>query len=349
MKKLLILLALVIFPQFVFSQKDYKQLVDEAIARKGKNLFINADKTLLEPGESARLSIGILVYPANLPGDENVKLELPDEEILPPDNAVYKATNWKILQGGGNLVGIDETTQNYTAPAKLPLDKTAVISVDLMPLKGGLPKVVLLQTIYFTQNETAFTLNMPQLGIVNEKYISKPDSGATVPQVSPQAAKNLPPEARKKISEAQKKMDAVSMEIDLSLLSSNSVAFYDKAQEFMTVRFSALKTQLQDGKTAASSTPDSILAFNFNGKDLGKYQIGAEKTGLGFLNPAKQGFGCGDTNSDSEKIPCRGTISIDYLKDKTMKGTVRVLIYTSVGDEIYRGIFYGKFTANRAN
>ncbi|HMS39354.1 MAG TPA: hypothetical protein PKE69_03955 [Pyrinomonadaceae bacterium] len=59
------------------------------------------------------------------------------------------------MKGGGNLVGIDETTQTYTAPTKLTSDKTAVISVDLTPLRPNSPKIVLVQTICFSENETA--------------------------------------------------------------------------------------------------------------------------------------------------------------------------------------------------
>lgn len=56
--------------QISFAQKDLKQAVDQVIAEKGANIFMNIDKTLLEPKESARLSIGILVYSDNsIPGD----------------------------------------------------------------------------------------------------------------------------------------------------------------------------------------------------------------------------------------------------------------------------------------
>jgi hypothetical protein len=199
-KALILFLAMIFLAQITFAQKDRKQIIDQTIAQKGENLFINIDKTLLEPQESARLSIGMLVYSDNtIPGDETPKLETPDEEILPPENQLYRATNWKILQGGGNLVGIDDTTQTYTAPAKMPPDKIAVVSVDLLPKMPMLPKVILVQTIYLAENETAFVLNMPAIGIINDKYVSKLNSGTKLPVVSPQTAKKLPPNVRQRV------------------------------------------------------------------------------------------------------------------------------------------------------
>jgi hypothetical protein len=353
MKKITILLLLfTVCGQISFAQKSPKQIIDEIIAQKGVNIFINIDKNLLEPNESARLSIGILVYPETIPGDETPKLEMPDEEILPPNSAVYTATNWKILQGGGNLVGIDETTQTYTAPTKIPADKTAVISVDLIPKVRNLPKVVLLQTIYFSENETAFVLNLPQMGFVNRKYISKLDGGAKVPTVDPRIAENLPPAVQKQLKKAQQQMETKSLDLDLAALSSNGVAIYDAEQGFTAIRISKLYQAIQNGKSVGNGGVEAILAFNFNGKDKGSFDIGKDKTGLGFSIPAMQNaFGCGDTQSETEKYPCDGKVTITEVEPTFIKGTVRVAVFGSPprSKKIFRGNFYGKFKVNRAN
>ncbi len=352
MKKAAILFLLTVFlAQIVSAQKNRQQAIDEIIAQKGANLFINIDKNLLEPQENVRLSIGILVYnDTTIPGDETPDLQFPDEEILPPENNLYKAVNWKILQGGGNLVGIDATTQTYSAPAKLPADKIAVISVDLQPLLPNLPKVILLQTIYFAENETAFVLNMPAAGIVNQKYVSKLDGGAKLPVVSPQAAKNLPPNIRQQLEEAQKKMEQQSMDMNLTAMTSNAFAYFDKEKGFTAIRFSELGLQRTNGKTSQAVGKDATLTFNFKGKGAGSYDLGEDQTGLGFFRVnAQKGYGCGDTQSETEKYPCKGKIVITEVDAKFVKGTVRATVFTSVGKKIFSGSIYGKFKVNRAN
>ncbi len=340
-----------LFIQIAAAQITRKQAVDEVIAKKGANLFIDADKTLLEPRENTRISIKILVYPKPIEGDDTPKLILPTEMDLEPNSASpYKATNWKILQGVGNLIAIDETTETYAAPAAIPITKSALISVDLIPQLPNLPKVVLLQTIYFTENETAFVLNMPALGILGNKYVSKLDTGAKVPGIDPRAAQKLPPAVRKQMEEAAKKMEHQSMEMDLSALTSNTSAIYDKVQLFTTMRFTGLEAEMKQGTRVSSPPEQPVLTFNFNGNALGTYKLEENKTGLGFFFPTRnQGFGCGDQQSTQQDLPCHGTITITSLVGKIMKGTIRTTVFTSVDDKIYRGSLTGKFTARRAN
>lgn len=342
MRKLLILLTLtLVLCQVLFAQKG----LEKAFADKAADLFLEADKTLLEPGENARLSIVAVLR--NDPNDENPNGKPYSETILPPNNSIYKATNWRIVQGGGNLVGIDETTQTYTAPPKFSTEKYAVISVELIPQRPNLPKITLLQTIYFSENETSFVLNMPAIGIINSKYISKLDAGATVPKVV-NVPKNLPADVRAKLEEAQKQ--SASQNVNVNAISSNAVAYYDAKQGFTAIRFSELGAAMTDGKINKTTGKDAILAFNFNGKSIGSYQIGEKDTGLGFfVTQAQMGFGCGDTHSDTEKYPCSGNVTITEVDQKFIKGTVRVTVFTSVEDKIYRGIFYGKFRVKRAN
>lgn len=342
MRKLLILLSLtLVLYQISFAQKG----LDKAITDKAADIFLEADKTLLEPGENARLSIVAVI--CNDPNDENPNGKPYSETVLPPNNSIYKASNWRIVQGGGNLVGIDETTQTYTAPVKFSTEKYAVISVELTPLHPNLPKITLLQTIYFSENETSFVLNMPAIGIINSKYISKLDKGTTTPKIV-DIPKNIPADVRAKLEAAQK--DYKANPIDINAISSNAVAIYDKDQDFTAIRFSELGAQMQDGKINSVIGKDAILAFNFRGKGVGSYQIGEEKTGLGFfVTQARVGFGCGDTESDSEKLPCNGIVKITEVDAQFIKGVVRVTVFTSVEDKIFRGTFYGKFKAKKAN
>ena len=353
MKKLIFLFILtVVSVQSAAAQKADKAAVDEVIAQKGANLSLSADKNLLEANETTKLSIKILVYPKPVEGDETPPLIVPTEINLPADNtSPYKAMNWKILQGGGNLIGIDNTTQSYTAPKQAPTGKTMIISVDLMPQRPNLPKVVLLQTLYFVENETAFYLNVPAAGFVNNKYVSTRDSGAKVPTVSPQVAAKLPPDVLKKLEEAQKKTDEQNMDLNLSAMTSNAVAYYDKEKGFTSVRFSKLSIEMANGKAFKSPAQNAIFAFSFDGRGLGTYKLGESQTSsVGFYITAQQkGFGCGDTNSETEKYPCNGSVTINFEDDKIIKGTIRATVFTSVDKKIVSGTLYGKFTANRAN
>lgn len=346
MKKLTISLLLILVSlQIAFAQKD-KKAIEQALGENGADLYIEANKSLLEPNETSNLSvIAVLRSDPNEEGEMNPYAET----VLPPDNSIYKATNWRIVQGGGNLIEIDETTQTYTAPPKLPAKKTVVISVDLIPQRAGMPKVVLLQTIYLTENETAFVVNVPGLGIINSKYISKLDAGMKMPKIINIPA-NLPPEARRQMEEAQKQMN--QQNLDLNALSSNAVAIYDANQGFTAIRFSELGAQMRDGKINPKPGKDAILAFNYNGKETGSYQIGEKDTGLGFfVAQAQMGFGCGDTHDEQDKIPCSGSVTITEVDPKFIKGTVRATIYTSpmYSKNIFRGTFYGKFKVKRAN
>lgn len=350
---ILCLLVLVGAP-VVFGQANYKQAVDQTIAQKGANLFIESDKQFLEPQESAQIKLEILLYPETVPGDETPPLEPPAVYDLPSPNTLYKATNWRIVAGGGQLVGVDETTVTYTAPARLPADKKALVSVDLLPLKSNLPKVVLLQTIYFEENDTAFVLNMPSLGFLNAKYVLKLNGGTPVPTVDPRTAKNLPPAVKKQLEEAQKQMSAQTM--NAQAMSSNGFAIYDENQGFTAVSLRDLSASAKTGETAVGGGI-SVLQFNFNGRDAGSYELGVdrdptgqEKTGLGFTI-GRQGFGRGDMGPTDVKFPCGGKVVVESLDPRFMTGTVRAIVYSSPPGSkyIYRGIFYGKFKVNRAN
>ncbi|MBS1796877.1 MAG: hypothetical protein JSS81_23830 [Acidobacteria bacterium] len=333
----------------VFGQGTYKQAVDQAIAQKGANLFIESDKQFLEPNETARIKLEILLYPETVPGDENPPLEPPAVFDLPSPNTLYQATNWRIVEGGGKLVGIDETTVSYTAPAKLPAGKKALVSVDLQPLKTNLPKIVLLQTIYFEENDTAFVLNLPALGFLNAKYVLKLNGGTPVPTVDPKTAKNLPPAARKQLEAAQKQMAAQTM--NAQAMSSNGYEIYDENQGFTAVSLRDLTPSAKTGEAGAGGGI-SVLQFNFSGRDAGAYELGTDgdKTGLGFtLGP--QGFGCGDMGPTDVKYPCNGKVRIESLDPRFMTGTVRATVFVSPPGSkyVYRGTFYGKFKVNRAN
>ena len=142
------------------------------------------------------------------------------------------------------------------------------------------------------------------------------------------------------------------MDVDLTAISSNAVAYFDKEQGFTAIRFSELGLQRLNGKPNQSVGKDATLTFNFNGNAVGTYKIGEDKTSLGiFLFSQMKVFGCGDTQSETEKYPCAGTVKITEVGPKFIKGTVTATIYTSppLSKHIFRGNFYGKFKVNRAN
>lgn len=320
-------------------------IVASAQIEKASDVFLEADKTLLEPSETARLSIVAVLR--NDPTDGNPDGKPYSETILPPNNSVYRAANWRIVEGAGKLAGVDETTQTYTAPTTISNAAKVVVSVELTPLRPKLPKVTLFQTLYLNDNETAFVVNVPSIGVVNSKFVARLNKGATTPKIIDVPA-NIPPEVRRKLEQSQKEIE--SNKIDLNAISGNGAAIYDAEQKFTAVRFSELGAQMIDGKINQKPGKDAVLVFNFRGNQIGVFQIGEEKTGLGlFVTAAQVGFGCGDTESADDKLTCSGTVRITEIDTKFIKGTVRATIYTSVDDKIFRGNFYGKFIARRVN
>ncbi|MBV9215111.1 MAG: hypothetical protein JO053_02955 [Acidobacteria bacterium] len=332
-----------------------RQWLDEAIARHAAVFSIAAERTLLEPKETTSLVVHVLL-PPHMSAD-GVPTDMPEDVPFPAElESKYKVTNWHILEGGGDLIKVDNETYSYSAPAAAPPNRTMSVSVDLLPAQPGLAKVVLIQTLYFVQNETAFFVNMPQIGLTNVKCVSQSNGGAKVPSVQgldPRALANLPPDVRQKMAQAQAQMAAAqgSSGIDPSAVSSNQMSIYDPDNDQTAVRFSTLNVQMDHGRAATNAGLTALLNFNFKGKGEGTYTLNADGVGLGIYLPnQRKGAGCGTNQkgASGQDMPCTGNVVITSVGDKFVKGTVRTAIWTSVGNEIFRGYLYGKFTVNRA-
>lgn len=329
-----------------------KKDLDEAMANGAVKYSLSAAKTLLEANEVTNIQVKLTIPPKL---DENGTVKTLPEEIPMPDAAPYRAASWKILQGGGNLTEVDEFTQSYAAPASAPPNKTMTISVELNPILQKYPKIVLLQTLYFTQNENSFVLNMPEIGANNNKYVSMRGEGAKIPTmqgIDPRAAARMSPDVRAAMAKAQEQMKAAQGQsgINLSAVSSNAIAYYDSKNDLTAVKLSKLALQAKGGKPTGQTTGDVLIEFSFKGKSVGTYSLDDKGTGLGVILTIMppSGAACGD-NSPDGRFFCHGTINITNATDKIISGTVTTTVWTSDGQRLYRGSLYGKFTVNRAN
>ena len=329
--------------------------IGKAIAQKGSELSLLADRSLLDAHETATLTVQLVVPPEF--DESGNPIGLPKTIDLPRDgSAPYKAQNWRILEGGGQfeVAGLAAFSMSYAAPAKVVAGGHVTISVDMIPQTPAFPKVVLIKTLYFVENETAIFVSMPGLGLIDVKFTSKPDGGAKIlapAGVDPKVAAKLPPDVLKKLKEAQAKAKNMEMNVNLSALSSNASAYWDPTNMFTSLRFTQLSLNMAAGKTGTKPSGDAVLALSYDGNDIGTFPLGKTKTSsVGLLFPATAtGIGCGETGSDDRKFPCDGEVTIDMLDGETMRGTFKTAVYTSVGQKIFRGSIYGKFRVRRVN
>ncbi|WP_337043217.1 hypothetical protein [Emticicia sp. 17c] len=339
-------------PWSLFAQKPAgwsKQDWDKAIAQKGAQLILSSNKDLLEPNETCMLSVRVLIPPKD--NAEGVPEGMPTDMLLPEGEVnPYKVTNWRVVEGGGNII-TESIVANYTAPGQAPAKRIMVVSVDCEPLSPNLPKVQLLKTLYFVENETAIVLNMPSMGIINAKFTNKNNGGFQMPAVP--ANVKLPPDVQAKMQEAQKQLAQAqkSSGYNLSAISSNAMAIYDPKQNLTATRFSELALQAMDGSLQIVPSI-AILGFAYKGKDMGTFSLVGKDIGLGFAIPSsQQAFGCGKDIKDPQdnELPCTGIVTITKDDGKTMEGHFSTKIYTAVGKEIVVGSIYGKFTVMKAN
>jgi hypothetical protein len=321
--------------------------IDKALAEKGARLSLRADKDLLEANESTVLSIWLLIPPKtdadDIPVGLPTEIKLPDSEVSP-----YKITNWRIVEGGGNLI-TEELTASYTSPPKAPENKLMIISIDCEPLSQNYQKVQLLKTIYFSQNETAVVLNMPTMGIVNAKFVSNISGGIKMPNV-PSNVK-LPPDVQAKMEAAQKMAQAQNTGgYNTNALLSNNMAIYNPKENITAVRFSDLGLQAMDGSLQIIPKM-GILGISFKGKGQGSYSLVGKDVGLAFAIPSEQNaFGCSkDTKDNDHDFSCTGNVVITKDDGKTLEGHFATKVFSSVGKEIVVGNIYGKFSALKAN
>jgi len=325
-----------------------KQDLDKAFAEKGARLSLRADKDLLESSESTVLSIWVLIPPTidadGVPEGMPTDIKLPDSEVSP-----YRITNWRIVEGGGNLI-TDNLAASYTAPPQAPDKKTMTISVDCEPLSPNFPKIQLLKTLYFSQNETAVVLNMPSMGILNAKFVSNINGGIKTPTV-PSNVK-LSPEVQAKMQAAQQQMAQMqkSGPYNMNALMSNNMAIYNPKENITAIRFSDLGLQAMDGSLQLIPKM-GILGIAFKGKGQGSFSLIGEDVGLAFAIPSEQNaFGCSkDAKNNDDDFRCTGNVVITKDDGKTVEGHFSTKVFSAVGKEIVVGSIYGKFSALKAN
>lgn len=359
----LFLLTALLVTQYGYAQPHGTMTKDqlvEALTSKGGRVSLESDKELLEPNEAAALNIMLLVPPSinQQSGEANgdaysINLPTGADPNLP---LIYKARNWKILEGGGSLVRIDDNSYSYNAPAAEPPGAVMTISVELYPVGNTLPKVILLKTLYFSNSETAIVVNLPAGGINSRKYVNKIDGGVKVPTmqtVDPRVAGHLTPELQQKMAEAQQKVAAAqqSSGLDLSAVTSNAVALYDATSDCTTIKFTSLSLQLYNGKPAPTQGADVLYTIIFKGKGVGNHLLlQDEKSGMTMvISPTKVCF-CGSNDpSAHDKVLCSGTVTIKSADDRFTTGYFMSKIFTAVGKTIYQGFIHGKFKVRTAN
>lgn len=146
------------------------------------DLLLGSNKTVLSANEAALITV-CLQTPLSLADDpvSSVKSLQYWANNAKNDNVPfgYTAKNWKILQGGGTLTQQSDFVYAYKAPAVIPKDNIMVISVEMEPNSAWLPKLMLSETLYFGDGGNIFTVGIPSMGIINEKYRGADGAGAT--------------------------------------------------------------------------------------------------------------------------------------------------------------------------
>ncbi len=346
-----------------FAQKPLKPSdADIAAALRGGRVSLETSKMLLEPKDFATLSLMLTIYPTV--NGETLETEGTSHQFALPsggdDNfaAPYKEGKWKIIKGGGSLARINATQYNYTAPATAPADNTMVISVDLEPTSTYWPKLVLLQTLYFVNNQTALVVNLPAVGFNNEKYISEANSGLKVPtaqNVDPNILAHMDAATKAKMEQAQAAVANMQQTngINVAAITSNAIAYYDSVNNLTAIKLKGFSRQMVNGQDVrkTSSPVNAIFEVSYIGKGLGKHPLSDKPSGVGFIILPNQGCGCGNNRNDqADKAPCNGFVNITSMDKKTMKGEIWANVYNlDANNKLVQGRIHGKFTANITN
>ncbi len=371
MRKIFYCIQVVLFFLFStnsFAQRNTKPSNDDLVkALRGGRISIEADKLLLEPKEAASLIVKITVYPkhegedGDLPGMPTT-FPLPDGSD-PNVPAPYKPGTWKIMEGGGTLTPVQGMIYSYTAPASAPKDKVMVISVELLPNNKEWPKLILLQTLYFVDDNTAVVVNLPEAGFNNQKYTNQAKTGMVVPTMQgmdPRVAASLDADTRAKLAQAQAAVDAAQKAngINLTAITSNAMAYYDPKNDLTAVKLKGFTLQMENGRlpknNAGKAIQNILFEFSFKGKGIGTYQLSDKATGVGFIKDLVQGCFCGNNGSakgDKSDAPCNGYVVIKSIENNIMQGYIFTRVYTlDVGKkQLVGGFLHGKFSANIAN
>jgi hypothetical protein len=237
-----------------------------------------------------------------------------------------------------------------------------VISVDMIPTSTALPKVILLKTIYFVEDETAIIVNIPAGGFNNTKYVTTTAGGMKVPTmagVDPRAKALIDPGTRAKMEQAQQAVAAAqgNTGINLTAITSNSTAYFDGTNDQTLLKFSKLTIQMDGGKdrrpivNGVRVTPVGTVltnaSFTFKGHGVGMYELEEKNEGGGLMDGPTKGCGCG--NWQPKEAPCKGYVHVKSVENGIMKGDFSALAYTWDGSRLTQGYISGKFIANVAN
>lgn len=346
MKKLILILLLSSFiNEHIYAQTPEgwtKEQWDEAIAGKASKLYLYSDKDLLEASEACMIKIQLIKIPNADPNNETPSLQKEYQYLdLPLGEAnPYTISNWRIVEGGGNIVGIDNNTISYTAPKNRPTAGKMLISVDLVPNSSNLPKVQLLKTLFFVENESSFTLNIPAIGIINAKFTNTSNGGVAglskgnIPQMAYEVAK--------------------SKGYDLNALTNNAMYIYNASENTSVITFSGLTLEGIDGGNKEAIPNAGILGISYKGKGVGSFPLAVEQKGENVgvvMSFMQKGCGCSrDAYSDDEIYNCTGKITITKDEGKTIEGKFNTVVYSDDGNgHVVRGRLQGKFKAMKAN
>lgn len=332
-----------------------RERMDTAFARHAFMMTLSTEKTLLEPAEATSIVVGVMLNPV-LNSDGEITTLPEFVPLQPGPDSPYKITNWRVIEGGGDIITVDDGAVSYTAPRTAPAGRSMTVSVDLVPQMSGYAKVVLLQKLYFVQDDNAIYVNLPEIGLNAAKYVSNTDGGAKVPTmqgVDPRAAAQMSPELRAKMAQAQAAIAASqgSSGINLAAVSSNAMSLYDRENDQTAVKFTSLNIQMADGGPISKPDMAAYFMFNYKSQGVGTHKLTDDGTGAGFyITAQRNGVGCGTNfkSNTSMPLPCTGYVTITSVDDKFVRGTVRTTVWTSVGQSIFRGYLYGKFKLNRA-
>jgi len=370
MKKILICLqivSLLLLTTSGFAQHIYTPAEERDITRalRAGRITIESDKLLLEPNEAAALGLKLTIYPTVNQETEELQgtpttVDLPDGTD-PNVPTPYREGKWKILQGGGTLTQIEPNNYSYTAPATAPPDKTMVISVELIPTSSHWPKMILLQTLYFIDDQTAIVVILPEVGFNSQKFVSQADGGVKVPTMQgmdPRVASHISPDLQAKMAQAQAAMAQAqqSSGINLSAITSNSMMYYDVPNDLTAIKFTKLSLQMENGRDIRSSAKAKAAGayaceISYKGTGLGRHQMNDKASGTAFhsLLPPIKACGCGNNrNGEQDEAPCNGYVNIQSIENGVAKGEFAARVYNAVGKRIVRGFIHGKFTANIA-
>lgn len=344
-----------------FDLKQKKYTLDAGM------LSLVAEKSLLELKEQTMLTVRINWINSEADAESAVPQQY-DYRFEDPSKAPWKITQWKILDGGGELnVGSDNYYAVYHAPATMPKEKSATIAVTLMPQDLTKPKVQLLQTIYFVDNDNVFYFDCPYLGIHQEKYVINNNGGInmSVPDVpNNKQYKNVGEAVDAKQKAALQKLRAKQAQanmakkgFDLSAITSNAKAIYAPEPNVTTVEINGDKVDMVQGQPSNNKRM-FLIVLSIPGKKEGKYTIRSKKeiSATITLPGSYQACSCNEDPDDPDHKPptCMGgNIYITKYDGTTVEGTVSAQLEAQDGNVNPPVTFYstlsGKFKVKVAN